>query len=109
MGAARGMTLGALSNAGALKVVGVVSFAALPVAMAFLARSLGLGRLAAGIAAALSLLGSSAFGPCLQGLHLVGLLSRQLGAPRFCFRLGVVLRLPGDGRTCAGLLSAPGL
>ena len=59
MGAARGMTLGALSNAGALKVVGVMSFAALPVAMAFLARSLGLGRLAAGIAAVLSLLVSS--------------------------------------------------
>jgi hypothetical protein len=73
MGAARAVTFGALSNPGALKVVGVVSFAALPAAMAFLARSLGLGRLTAGIAAILSLLVSSQFGPGLQGLYAVGL------------------------------------
>jgi hypothetical protein len=43
MGAARAVTFGALSNTGALKVVGVLAFAALPAAVAFLARSLGLG------------------------------------------------------------------
>jgi hypothetical protein len=97
-GAARGVTLGALSNTGALKVVGVVSFAALPAAMAFLARSLGLGRLAAGVTAVLSLLVSSVFGPGLQGLYLIGLVSHQLGAPLFCVALGALLRVWSDAR-----------
>jgi negative regulator of sigma E activity len=109
MGAARGVTLGALSNAGALKVVGVASFAALPVAMAFLARSLGLGRLAAGIAAILSLLVSSEFGPGLQGLYAVGLVSHQLGAPLFCLGLGALLRVPRDTRWRWVLLAAVSL
>jgi len=109
MGAARGVTLGALSNAGALKVVGVVSFAALPAAMAFLARSLGLGRLAAGIAAILSLLVSSQFGPGLQGLYAVGLVSHQLGAPLFCLALGALLRVPRDTRWRWVLLAAVSL
>jgi hypothetical protein len=109
MGAARGVTLGALSNAGALKVVGVVSFAALPVAMAFLARSLGLGRVAAGIAAILSLLVSSQFGPGLQGLYAVGLVSHQLGAPLFCLALGALLRVPRDTRWRWVLLAAVSL
>jgi hypothetical protein len=109
MGAARGVTLGALSNAGALKVIGVVSFAALPVAMAFLARSLGLGRLAAGIAAVLSLLVSSEFGPGLQGLYLIGLVSHQLGAPLFCLALGALLRVPSDARRRWVLLAAVSL
>ena len=109
MAAVRGVTLGALSNAGALKVVGVASFAALPVAMAFLARSLGLGRLAAGIAAVLSLLISSEFGPGLQGLYLIGLVSHQLGAPLFCLALGALLRVPRDARRRWVLLGAVSL
>jgi hypothetical protein len=109
MGVARGVTLGALSNTGALKVVGVVSFAALPTAMAFLARSLGLGRLAAGIAAVLSLLVSSQFGPGLQGLYAVGLVSHQLGAPLFCLALGALLRVPRDTRWRWVLLAAVSL
>jgi hypothetical protein len=109
MGAARAVTLGALSNAGALKVVGVYSFAALPAAMAFLARSLGLGRLAAGIAAVLSLLVSSQFGPGLQGLYAVGLVSHQLGAPLFCLALGTLLRIPRDIRWRWVLLAAVSL
>ena len=98
MAAARGVTLGVLSNAGALKVVGVLSFAAVPAAMAFLARSLGLGRLASGVAAVLSLLVSSGFGPGLQGLYAVGLVSHQLGAPLFLVALGALLRVPTDPR-----------
>jgi hypothetical protein len=109
MGAARGVTVGALSNTGALKVVGVVSFAALPAAMAFLARSLGLGRLTAGIAAILSLLVSSQFGPGLQGLYAVGLVSHQLGAPLFCLALGALLRVPRDARWRWVLLAAVSL
>ena len=98
MAAARGVTFGVLSNAGALKVVGVLSFAAVPAAMAFLARSLGLGRLASGVAAVLSLLVSSGFGPGLQGLYAVGLVSHQLGAPLFLVALGALLRVPVDPR-----------
>jgi hypothetical protein len=109
MGAARAVTLGALSNDGALKVVGVASFAALPAAMAFLARSLGLSRLAAGVAAVLSLLVSSVFGPGLRGLYLVGLVSHQLGAPLFCLALGALLRVPTDARRRWILLGAVSL
>src|SRR6266511_834739 len=92
MAAVRGVTLGAL-----------------PVAMAFLARSLGLGRLAAGIAAVLSLLISSEFGPGLQGLYLIGLVSHQLGAPLFCLALGALLRVPRDARRRWVLLGAVSL
>ena len=98
MAGLRGVTFGLLSDAGALKVAGVLSFAALPATMAFLARSLGLGRLAAGIAAVLSLLVSSEFGPGLQGLYSVGLVSHQLGAPLFCVALGALLRVPRNAR-----------
>ncbi len=109
MAAARGVTFGLLSDAGALKVAGVLSFAALPVAMAFLARSLGLERLAAGVAAVLSLLVSSQFGPGLQGLYAVGLVSHQLGAPIFCVALGALLRVPRDARRRWVLLGAVSL
>src|SRR5262249_26251022 len=109
MAGVRGVTFGALSNAGALKVVGVLSFAALPAAMAFLARSLGLGRLAAGVAAVLSLLVSSEFGPGLQGLYAVGLVSHQLGAPLFLLALGALLRVPRDPRRRWVLLGAVSL
>ena len=55
-------------------------------------------RLPAGIAAVLSLLVSSEFGPGLQGLYLIGLVSHQLGAPLFCLALGALLRVPSDAR-----------
>ena len=77
--------------------------------MAFLARSLGLGRLAAGIAAILSLLVSSLFGPGLQGLYAIGLVSHQLGAPLFCLALGALLRVPLDTRWRWVLLAAVSL
>jgi hypothetical protein len=109
MAGLRGVTFGLLSDAGALKVVGVLSFAALPAAMAFLARSLGLGRLAAGVAAVLSLLVSSEFGPGLQGLYAVGLVSHQLGAPLFCVALGTLLRVPIDSRRRWVVLAAVSL
>jgi Bacterial membrane protein YfhO/6-pyruvoyl-tetrahydropterin synthase related domain len=109
MGAVRGVTGGVLSNAGALKVVGVLSFAALPAAVAFLARSLRLGRLATGIAAVLSLLVSSGFGPGLQGLYAVGLVSHQLGAPLFCLALGALVRVPRDPRRRWMVLAAVSL
>jgi hypothetical protein len=96
--AIRGVTLGMLSNAGGIKVIGVLSFAAVPVAMGFLARSLGLGRVAAGIAAVLALLVSNPVGVGLQGVYLWGLLPNQLGAALFCLTLGALLRIPVDAR-----------
>lgn len=95
----RGLTFGALSNTGALKVAGVLSFAMVPPAIAFLARSLGLGRLAAGLAAVLSLLVSNEFGVGLAGVYDVGLVSHQVGAVLFCIALGALVRVPVDGRT----------
>ncbi|HKA93442.1 MAG TPA: hypothetical protein VKE97_06535 [Acidimicrobiia bacterium] len=97
--AVRGVTFGLLSNPGGIKVIGVLSFAAVPVAMAFVARSLGLGRLAAGIAAVLSLLVSSPVGVGLQGIYLWGLLPNQVGGVFFLLSLGALLRIPVDARS----------
>jgi len=88
----RAVTLGTLSTTGALKVVGVAGVAALPPAVAFLARSYGLSRPAAGLAGVLSLLVSSPYGPGLQGLFQVGLVPNQIGALLFCLALGAVVR-----------------
>jgi hypothetical protein len=101
MALVRGVTLGALSTTGALKVVCVAGVAALPPAVAFLARSYGLSRAAAGLAAVLSLLVSSPFGPGLQGTFVVGLVANQIGAVLFCLALGFAVRTldgPRPGR-----------
>ncbi len=94
----RAPTLGALSNSGALKVVGIVSLVALPASVAFAARSLGLGRRAAACAAVLALLVSNVFGVGLQGLYVVGLVPHQLAAPLFFVALGALVRLLVDRR-----------
>jgi hypothetical protein len=93
MALARGLCLGALSNTGALKVVGIAAFVAIPPAVCFLARSYGLSREAAGLAAVFSLLVSSPFGPGLQGLYRIGLVPHQVGAEFFCLALGSFVRL----------------
>jgi len=107
--AVRGATLGILSNPGGIKVIGVLSFAAVPVATAFVARSLGLGRLAAGIAAVLALLVSSPVGVGLQTVYLWGLLPNQLGGVFFLLSLGALLRIPVDGRRRWMLLAGASL
>ena len=104
--AVRGVTLGFLSNPGGIKVIGVLSFAAVAVAMAFVARSLGLGRLAAGIAAVLALLISNPVGVGLQSIYLWGLLPNQVGAVFFLLSLGALLRIPFDPRRRWMLLAA---
>lgn len=96
--AVRGVTFATLSNEGGIKVIGVLTFAAVPVAMAFLARSLGLGRVAAGIAAVLTLLVANPVGVGLTGIYLWALLPNQLGAVFFCVSLGALLRIPTDAR-----------
>jgi hypothetical protein len=105
----RAVTLGSLSNAGALKAVGIASVVALPAAVAFAARGLGLGRRAAGIAAVLALLASNVFGLGLQGLYVVGLVPHQLGAVWFFLALGALLRIPADERARWVLLAGVSL
>lgn len=92
------LTLGQLSVSGAVKVIGLAAFVAFPAVVAFLARSYGLGRRAAGIAALLSLLVSNIFGLGLQGLFIVGLLAHQVGALWWGLALGSLLRVIVDAR-----------
>src|SRR5438105_4014789 len=82
-------TFGTLSTTGALKIIGVAGVAGLPPAVAFLARSYGLSRPAAGLAGVLSLLVSSPYGPGLQGLFRVGLVPNPIGAGRILFPIGL--------------------
>lgn len=90
----RVLSLGQLSTLGAFKLVDIGSFVGFPLAVAFLARSFGLPRSAAGIAAILTLAVNSPFGGVgLHGLFVVGLVLHQLGAIWFCLSLGGVLRL----------------
>jgi hypothetical protein len=98
MALVRAVTFGTVSNTGALKAVAVASFVALPPAVWFLARSLALGRRAAGLAAVLSLLVSSPFGVGLRGLFETGLVPHQVGAVLFCLALGAAVRITGDSR-----------
>jgi hypothetical protein len=109
VGLLRGLTLGLLSTTGALKVVVVGGVVGLPPAVAFLARSYGLTRPAAGLAAVLSLLVSSPYGPGLDGLFTVGLIPNQVGAVLFCLALGAVVRTvdsrPGSGGRWMALAS----
>ena len=98
MAMVRALTLGAVSNVAALKVVGVASFVALPPAVCFLARSFDLDRRASGLAAVLSVVVSSPFGVGLRGLFETGLVSHQVGAVFFCLALGAAVRTTGDDR-----------
>jgi hypothetical protein len=91
------LSLGLLSVAGAFKVAAIVSFVALPLSVAYLAVSLGLGRRAAGLAAILVLGVSSPFGGVgLEGTFGIGLIPNQLGAVFTCLALGAMLRLVAD-------------
>ncbi|MGH7562841.1 MAG: hypothetical protein ACREK5_00235 [Gemmatimonadota bacterium] len=92
--ALRALSLGQLSTLGAFRLVDIGSFVTFPLAVAFLARSFGLPRSAAGIAAILTLAVNSPFGGVgLHGLFVVGLILHQVGAIWFCLSLGGVLRL----------------
>ena len=91
------LSLGLLSVAGAFKVAAIVSFVALPLSVAYLAVSFGLGRQAAGLAAILVLCVSSPFGGIgLEGTFGIGLIPNQLGAVLTCLALGAMLRLVAD-------------
>jgi hypothetical protein len=88
------LSLGLLSLDGAFKLVVIGSFVALPLTVAFLARSIGLDRWAAALAAILILAVNSPFGGVgLQGLFNVGLVTHQFGALFFFLSLGSAIRL----------------
>jgi len=94
-----GMGLGLLSISGAFKVASVLAVVALPPAVAFLARSLGLDARAAGLAAILSLCVLSPYGGVgLPGTFGVGLLPSQLGGVFFCLAFGGAIRVVADRR-----------
>jgi len=91
------VSLGALSNAGALKVLAIGSIAAEPLAVAYLARSFGLHRISAGIAGIISFTATVGYGGSgLEGLFVNGLLSHQLGAIPFFISFGALLRVFDD-------------
>ena len=91
------LSLGLLSVAGAFKVAAIASFVALPLSVAYLAVSFGLGRRAGGLAAILVLGVSSPFGGVgLEGTFGIGLIPNQLGAVFTCLALGAMLRLVAD-------------
>ena len=88
------LSLGTLSTLTAFKVVVVLSFATLPLAAWFLARSFGLSARAAGIASILALTVNSPFGGIgLSGLFGTGLTVNAAGAVSFCMALGAAMRL----------------
>lgn len=88
------VSLGLLSVPGAFKVVVIGSFVAVPLSVAFLARSFGLGQRAAAAAAILSLAVNSNFGGMgVLGLFGIGLVPHQFAAPVFFLTLGGILRV----------------
>ncbi len=100
----RGLTFGQLSTTGGVKVVAIAALAAQPPAAAYLARSLGLDRLGAGLAGLLSLTATVGFGLGLEGMFVNGLLSHQVGAIAFFVTFGAALRAYDDPtrRRCIG-------
>ena len=90
----QGLSLGTLSTVTAFKVAICLLFAALPLAVGYLARSFELSRPTAGVAAILSLAVSSPFGGFgLNGLFDVGLTVNLAGAVILCLALGAMMRL----------------
>ena len=106
MALARLFTLGMLSTMGAVKVVSIVAFVAVPLAVAFLATSLGLSRRAAGVAAILALAVNNPFGGGLQAIYNVGLIAQQVAVPFFFLALGGMVRLLRDARPRWTVLTA---
>jgi hypothetical protein len=93
------LSMGLASVATAFKMVVIGSFLALPLAVAFLARSMGLGRRAAGLAVVLSLCVSSPFGGVgIPGTFDIGLVSHQFGAVPTVLALGGMLRVAVNRR-----------
>jgi hypothetical protein len=99
VGVVHWLSMGLVSVATAFRVVVISSFLGLPLAVAFLARSMGLGRRAAGLAVVLSLCVSSPFGGVgIPGTFDIGLVSHQFGAVPTVLALGGMLRVAVNRR-----------
>src|SRR5436305_11389396 len=88
LGLLRVATLGGLSNTGAMKVAAVGSFVLFGPAAAFLARSLGLSRLASVVAGILALAVNNVYGVGLAAVFVIGLVPQQVAALAACVALG---------------------
>lgn len=98
VGLVRLASFGVLSDEGAVKAVTIASLAALGPAVAFVARSFGLSRRAAGIAAVLSLAVNNPFGVGISSVFVIGLLPHQVAAIWFCLALGGAVRVARGDR-----------
>jgi hypothetical protein len=99
VGVVHWLSMGLVSVATAFKVVAIGAFMALPLAVAFLGRSMGLGWRAAGLGAVLSLCVSSPFGGVgIPGTFDIGLVSHQFGAVVMVLALGGMVRVAVDRR-----------
>ncbi|HEV2759169.1 MAG TPA: hypothetical protein VGV86_06325 [Acidimicrobiales bacterium] len=102
----KALTLGMLSTIGAVKVLSIVCFVAVPLTVAFVATSLGLSRRAAGVAAVLALAVNNPYGGGLQALYNVGLIAQQVAVPFFFLALGGMVRLLRDPKPRWTVLTA---
>jgi hypothetical protein len=100
---------GWLSTVQAMNLTVMAAAVALPAAVAFLARSFGLDRTAAGVAAAMTPLVSCRFGVGVSGLFTTGLAVHQVGALLWALGLGCWLRVLRGGRWIAGAALLSGL
>lgn len=103
-GIVRTVLLGTVSTAQSFAILGSLSIAALPWAVAALSRELGATRLAAGVHGLLSLLVSFYAGGGLAGLYGPGLISQSLALPVQVMAIALVIRAMRHGgrRTLAG-------
>ena len=96
------LSFGAISALGATKIATVVSFALVPLALAFVAWAFGLGRRAAGVAAVLGVGVSSVYGGAgLNAIFGSGLLPNHLGSALLLVAFGglvLVARRPSVRR-----------
>jgi hypothetical protein len=106
-GAVRVATLGRAGTAQAFALLGSLSIAALPWAVALLSRELGAGRMAAALHGLLALFVSFYAGGGLAGLYEPGLIAQSIALPLQLVALALVIRAVrvGDRRT-AGLAAA---
>ena len=94
IGLVRALSFGHLSSLTALKVSGVLSLAAVPLGVAFVALSFGLGRRVSGVAALLSLTVSSTFGGAgLLPTFGIGLWGQQAATIFVLLAFGGIVRI----------------
>ena len=103
-GAVRAATLGQAGTAQAFALLGSLSIAALPWAVALLSRELGAGRLAAALHGLLALFVSFYAGGGLAGLYEPGLIAQSVALPLQVVAFALVIRaVRVGGRRTVGL------